>query len=133
MEAKELRIGNLVEIGRLKSGDFLVGIVSGVNSNKIGGTVNVENIEREYLAQDLFPIFITEEVLLNFGFEKCEGQFGVYFKSPHDKQVRLYFYDEKWCIGYTVNKKFNTIGSFRHVHKLQNFHYEFVGQELISK
>lgn len=118
MKNTELRIGNLVIYG---------GCEVAMNIS--------EFIHFVRFPETYSPILISEEKLLSFGFEKCEGQHGVYFKSPHDKQVRIYFYDEKWCIGYVSGhpRGFSTIGSFIHVHKLQNFHFEFVGQELTLK
>lgn len=125
----ELRIGNLVfdHLGRVQKvaetrEDAYICYLS--NGTKLKYKLNTTN-----------PIPLSEEWLLKLDFEKCEGRHGIYFKSPHDKQVRIYFYDEKWCIGYVSDNAqgFSTIGSFIHVHKLQNFHFEFVGQELQIK
>lgn len=128
MKANELRIGNLVNF---KGNQRVV-----YQIRKSGCDFHIDgNDFHSYVWDAINPILITEEFLLKLSFEKCEGRHGIYFKSPHDKQVRIYFYDGKWCIGYVSDnaKGFSTIGSFMHVHKLQNFHFEFVGKELELK
>lgn len=151
MKAQELRIGNYVTIDNpicwLKLHNIPL-LVTAVNEKMdkfdlesfphSDGTVKLKSEYDTYgqFSQFIAPIELTEEWLFKFGFTKHKGKFGLYFKSPNDSRVRIYFYEDKWNIGYVspaVTSNFITIASFIYVHKLQNFYFEFVGSELIIK
>lgn len=119
MEARELRIGNLVksEIGLLKVESIL------------GSTFRIycHSLEEDYLADysinNIQPIPLTEDLLLKMGFT---------FKS--------YGYSEnewkQWCYnGYYLNGfRCTTSGNeIQYVHTLQNLYFALTGEELTLK
>ena len=104
MDAKELRIGNLVEKGNeLFEADFI--------------TIKMAN--------NYNPIPLTEEWLLKFGFDKREdGDFNLFKHSEVDIIIDKDF--SSWmCDG--INFSVNNI---RYVHKLQNLYFALMGEEL---
>ena len=126
MKPNELRIGNFVNYKDDPRKVYQIR-PSGCDFH-IGGKAY-----QSYVWEAIQPVILSDEWFLKFGFEKCTGQYGVYYKSPFDEKVRIYQYGNEWKIGFKRGESFFTICSFIHVHKLQNFHYEFVGEELEIK
>ena len=106
MEAKELRIGNLIEY----AGDYV-----SVN------TYHISTIEagKEPFKSRYKPIPLTEEWLVKFGF---------------DKGTMCWFNDTN--IGFEFNAKgvvkWNQPKHIKHVHQLQNLYFALTGEELIE-
>lgn len=122
MEAKELRIGNLVGYK-----DYALEV----------GSLNVHDTE----FKELKPIPLTEEWLLKFGFELCEivtNENITVFPSIKNT-FHLYHkdVDHEW-FDISVNTRVNKIYTnhtlerieIKHVHQLQNLYFALTGEEL---
>ena len=110
MNAKELRIGNYG-----KEITHSTNRVVGVKKH------HFEDIERGEI--DLFPIPLTEEWLVKFGFEKLEGwddmfYFQIGYFQIYEYNVSGYEYD-----GFDI----------KHVHQLQNLYFALTNEELKLK
>ena len=134
MEAKELRIGNLLYLAFAKKNVVVFGIdvieISEITHNLIrfkdGINFSVSKIE-------LFePILLTEEWLLKFGFEKSnldednawlELKYR-YLKFSSDESV------EFKKVYLTINKMDIIC---KYVHQLQNLYFALTGEELTIK
>lgn len=133
MEVKELRLRNWIGFGRKENGDFLIGQVEGLHGDLMGGTVNIKNHDQTFLAQQLFPIPLTEEWLLKFGFEDVTGVYYTLHISPDFKLLLIPadgFYpqlnkaDENGWQSVSLNK-------IEFVHQLQNLYFALTGEELL--
>jgi hypothetical protein len=128
MKAAELRIGNLVKyngmVARVFSIESPEPIVNSHFSDKEIVILEIDGLVTATINQ-INPIPLTEEYLLNFGFEGCKSQ-------NKDIQVGI------------VNDDFaNNVMSFawrgfilrkiQHVHQLQNLYHALTGEELTFK
>ncbi len=118
MKASELRIGNYVhmdmsiddiEVVRLKIGDLALFAIE---------------------ATELYPIPLTEEWLLKFGFEKKYQTFE--FKGLNIDGTVVHFSFDKWRSEYDIeNCDFTEIpAECKHVHQLQNLYFALTNEEL---
>lgn len=121
MEAKELRIGNIV---CNKSAENTESVVCGISNQ---GMIRFDyNIRSWYELRDIEPISLTEEWLLKFGFENIGVNFqyngiSIWFSS-YSKCFQL-----RYClIGSYFERKIN----IEHVHQLQNLYFTLTGKEL---
>lgn len=133
ISAQELRIGNWVEFGRKENGDFLIGQVEGLYGDLMGGTVNIKNHDQTFLAQQLFPIPLTKEWLLKFGFDFLTD-IGVFkLKFTISSQVGDFeFAGVPKAIGFISNGLFAS-GHIQYVHQLQNLFFALTCEELTIK
>ena len=143
MTAKELRIGNVVKIDDEYLGP-IEGKVTSVNeSGVVELLLSVSKGNGRYFvcgSDDIFPIPITEELLLKIGFKKKRD--GYLHYSDHNDEFSI-----KFDLGYAfieyANLCFNpedvtetNYGSSLefpntlHLHTLQNIWYLLTGQEL---
>lgn len=131
MKATELRIGNYLQDakGRLAT-------VEGLSKNKIKAYSGV------ITTMPLKPIPLTEEWLLKFWFEKCEGRHGEYFKHREFDAFRVWYNEDlrSWSVGRkdyeSVDRDYNTYwirDLVKTVHLLQNIFYCLIGEELTIK
>jgi len=115
MQSKDLRIGNLVK-GNSRGGTHILDIevLKYIDETKSGYS----------------PIPLTEEMLIDLGFEQCEtyrddelfviGNFSVQApKKGYDNSVL--WYDEQ------------ILSEIKYVHELQNLYFALVGEELELK
>ena len=111
MEAKDLRIGNLVFIGKEVNVLELVDFVDIYENNTI---------------KHFEPIPLTEEWLLKFGFESYDGEY---------KYASRWLNIEKSENGYVklADDYFIDSFEFKHVHQLQNLYFALTNEELILK
>jgi hypothetical protein len=131
MEAKELRIGNYVNIG-LKSSDLRTDYDAITASGLMDLQVNKENSSFIYK-----PIPLTEEWLLKMGFT----QQGILFNKQFLDSGRIMICVKDFSVGiYTHNYAFTTGSSYnlgkrriKHVHSLQNLYFALTGEELTIK
>lgn len=125
MKATELRIGNVVD-------RLVYDVKSGTNSLVPHNSVYVIYAIKEKTVKipfkveisDILPIQLTEEWLINFGFEKFRG----------DSQT--YDRDDFWAgeIESDGTMKFDYIeASIKYVHQLQNLYFALTGKELKIK
>lgn len=121
MKANELRIGNWVEVP--KDARYEERFIKWENEN-------FYHIHQGYLEfEDIFPIPLTEEWLVKFGFTKSRynknifeiGQ--VYELRPHTEEIG--FFEFGW-----VNDESGYIASVQYVHQLQNLYFSLTGEEL---
>lgn len=128
MEAKELRIGNYV-----KAFDG----VASIGWPEVGKKFQIDlcvfellsNEDNGYSMQFIEPIPLTEQWLLDFGFEFMSSQ-----------QGQTYYHINGWTVLYTYGSwyystsKSITIGlKLQFVHQLQNRYFSLVGEELTLK
>lgn len=119
MEAKELRIGNYVEIFGIQKIISINSKKIKVESEKINGSVSSEKVPLN--SASLEPIPLTEEWLLNFGFEIGENKKW-----------------ENWNFGLKIYKdgdyfEIDQLPVFiflKYVHQLQNLYFALTGEEL---
>lgn len=114
MEAKELRIGNLLN----HNNKFFIGPFT-VNS------IHISDLERDNAyAKEYEPIPLTEEWLIEFGFEERLG--GRFFKHT-------WFYIDQDCAGVS-GWYFRSIDGFKakceYIHQLQNLYFALTNKEL---
>jgi len=112
IDARELRINNLVEyLGETKK-------VLGFDDETVylKNTVSVFYIE----LYEIYPIPLTEEWLLKFGFLKTNGYGFKMFGNWLQKEDDVYWYN--------VNGNFVEI---KHVHQLQNLYFALTKKELV--
>ncbi len=123
MDARELRIGNLVlddrnneiEVESIIDDDFL----SGINLEMF------HDGDYEILKFDACkPIPLTDELLQRFGFEPSNDTFGGHLSPPlNEFGDRIRILDNKWRSHYTDVE-------IKYLHQLQNLWYVLVGTEL---
>jgi len=132
MEAKELRIGNVVFVENekhrpnSKNTDHIV-INVGLIDCRVKNTLTGEEFGQYY--KFIKPIPITEDWLLKFGFElslnNWYGGKGIHvngrviwlMKVDYDKKYRVHLTDTSIC-------------HVKHVHELQNLYFALTGKEL---
>lgn len=117
--------------------DLRLGIYLYDSLRKISFEMQLKHFRELDICQKSFlsrykPIQIFSEQLDRLHFEKKKGSLGEYYVSPHDDTVRVYLNNGRYWIGFVSEGPYNfsTIASFTEVHKLQNFYYELVGEEL---
>jgi len=112
MEAKELRMGNLVH------GNPYNGLITVFSNNKC--VIKHKSGIARFLIEDLEPIPLTEEWLLKFGFEIKQSRFG----NEYLGKINLYTTSDKnivFCYdGY--------LKGIKYVHQLQNLYFALTGK-----
>jgi hypothetical protein len=119
MEAKELRIGNYIDLGGLRN-------------------FHIVDELHQITSLNINPIPITEEWLLKFGFDLSdEDLFINRIKDNDDFFYDLWTRTERGLVifGDIMNKKTDETNSFKfehikHVHQLQNLYFALTGEEL---
>mgnify|MGYP003659990312 CR=1 FL=1 len=121
MEARELRIGNLIQ----KNGYvFTVEEILGKDNCVIAAGEKDISLELIESNEQTKPIILTEEWLVKFG---------VLFGFNHCGSV----YDIEYGLnGYNLRLNYDVgmskyIGSIKHVHQLQNLYYALTGEHLV--
>ncbi len=118
MKASELRIGNWVNL----YDDYNSQVTGLTNTKKVWCVSDPTDEECAWSTDKIKPIPLTEEWLLNFGFEIEEGDFmtlnykGVFLSSTTP-------FKEVVCESYHES-------TIQHVHQLQNFYYAITGEEI---
>ena len=127
IEAKELRIGNLI-IGC----NELIGTVFNINQSTLRYHVDneLEDIYDEY--ENIRPIPLTKEWLINLGFQDDGGGYYTHQESLFFREHELYYetsingYDKGWIIQSLLGGMHGLI----YVHQLQNFYHALTNEEL---
>lgn len=125
MNANELRIGSLVYFnGTHKE----IGLISGITTDIFTEPKVLLNdrIDIPYQLSSLKPIPLTEEWLLNFGFEKDGSLSYRYFLR--EKSIK-YDIDDN-CICISDSWEWSKI---KYVHQLQNLYFALTNEELTLK
>lgn len=125
MKAEELRIGNF--IGRRYGARLLE------NECDI---LDLKEILKKTSTVEFYPIPLTEEWLVKFGFEVVSDRQDMnrkWYKTFELKTPVLsisYYYDINfWCFDYEIGYGNNEV-ELKHVHQLQNLYHSLVGKEL---
>lgn len=130
MDIKELRIGNIVKIDDERLGP-IEGKVTSLNEKaEVELLLSVNKGNGRYFvcgADDIFPIPITDELLLENGFEQC----GYIFKTLF---IEMYEVANGWHL-HIDNERFETALSMtiKYLHQLQNAYYLATGKEFEIK
>lgn len=132
MEANELRIGNYFGC----DGDILQ--VTNINEHGIfGGKIAIKNTGMRTNSGQKYPIEITEEWLLRFGFEKRKTDLSdyEYFKFISGSESISWFQDGSCAVGGSYEEIQKGIcycsnAIINHVHQLQNLYFSLTGEEL---
>lgn len=137
MEAQELRIGNIVKIDDEYLGP-IEGKVTSLNEKaEVELLLSVNKGNLGYCrcgSDDIFPIPITEELLLKIGFKKENEHIAV---KP-DKNCLVHFPNhfitgEYFVIAFARLPGMLSTIPIKHLHQLQNAYYLVTGEELEIK
>jgi len=116
MEAKELRIGNLLSFGKN------IFKVYQLNEDNFYAKDYKNNESLKSSWAEIEPITLSEEWLLKFGFEIKQGRFG----NEYLGKINLYTASDKKIVfcydGY--------LKGIKYVHQLQNLYFALTGKEL---
>ena len=129
MNANELRIGNLIQ----KNDEICE--VSSIHSDS---TIRIFNDDKTdtfgcFALRIFNPIPLTEELLLNFGFEKDDVFDKIFTYLPlHDLCMdKLSFRKSEGFICYYGIKYRTLLKHIQYVHQLQNLYFALTGEELV--
>jgi len=123
MKAEELRIGNLVmSHGTI---DTIVGVDDTTYGSAIVSLEKYGNGETE-----IEPIPLTEEWLLNFGFDNDEISYHKRVELLVGDIVSMFLFKTYKGYGLSISTLDNQIGYFEYVHQLQNLYFALTGIEL---
>lgn len=135
IQPNELRQGVLVSEHE-SCNDGHIQTVEGININGFDpGGILLGNGD-VYEPDELYPIPITEEWLLSFGFEP---NLGVFTKSRSEElghdfgNFSVSFYDDTQMKVWKGGRYIGVIGSCGFVHQFQNLTFALTGQELTIK
>ena len=130
MKANELRIGNKVEYkGEIVDIISINGVVYSFGKIDIG--IKTNDGFRGVDLKKLFPIHLTEDWLLKFGFTKrstsnnCNKWFKGENPVTHD-----WLFSLVWLVGHPTPFYQNGYHMIKYVHQLQNLYYALTGEEL---
>ena len=127
---KELRVGNVYLSKRNK--DVLVRGIDTINKLVIIEDPDIDaGKEQPYIFEDLAPIPLTKDALINVGFFVEPSSDSVYVKKIDcEKDCAFIEYREDGC--FLKDKDHNKIGrELAFLHQLQNAYYMLTGNELI--
>lgn len=125
MKANELRVGNL----------FTMVFTVCVNGIEPDGRIHIENniLKTCVNIDKLKPIPLTEEVLVECGFERIR-QDSKYFKLTYaEKGTYLLFGLGNWHTEICLHSSTTAQGETKHLHQLQNLYFALTGEELEIK
>ena len=120
MEAKELRIGNLIKFISTDDIDVVLDINTRIIKKPSINNVNITDVE---------PILLTEEWLLRFGFKNLDDS-----QFYNKKTSKKYYLLTSSHQGYTeicVNDICGGQAVTKYVHQLQNLYFALTGEELV--
>lgn len=131
MEARQLRIGNLVHRFDIGDGSQRTERVLELNSDKAlcSGPFPVL-----MLYEDLQPIPLTEEWLLKFEFEKQSFTISDSKVYEHNSKIRIFHRrDETFALSKDGMQSYVIKSDIKYVHQLQNLYFALTGEELTLK
>lgn len=122
MKANELRIGNYIQT--INGYEQVVDVMC--------DCINTKTVERHHYGE-LFPIPLTEEWLVKFGFEKNIGKDLLFLAMP---KIKAEIHYEKHNYGNLITLQ-SDFGMFipddiLYVHQLQNLYFTLTGTELTT-
>ncbi len=120
MKAQELRIGNFIQCG-LGSHEMVVDVLCD-SINTIGGT---------HLYDDISPIPLTPEILIDCGFKNVQGSYYMKVGELMLALDKVWWWTNAWEADEEFG--FNALAAYREItylHQLQNLYFCLTGQEL---
>lgn len=139
MKANELRIGNLVrskiDIRQKQTVEYIQYQVSRI-TEKAGVVLFTDRALHIHKTThidfiNLYPIPLTEELLLKFGFDKLHiGNGKTYLKNVNGFGWSICL--DTFNIGFDY-LEYNNLGLCKYVHQLQNLYFALTGRELEYK
>ena len=123
IKEQELRIGNWVSYGGM------YGYITVFNNNKVVIKCN-KSIHKCYV-HDLYPIPLTEQWLIDFGFAGRLGEVSDVFHIGINPVTHDWLFDIVWIHG--TEYPFYKNGHFiiKYVHQLQTLYFAITGEELV--
>jgi len=118
IKPQELRIGNYI-----RNEKYGIGVVFGTNNRYI--RLHTDSV-RLFYDSELYPIPITEDILLKAGFEKANDN-EHYFIKHYGYCLTLDGQD--WCLKQVINEPYY-ICYLKNLHQLQNLYFALTGEEL---
>jgi hypothetical protein len=130
IKAEELRLGNYVDVPIKDQSPFRIDAFESLSKTFIKVAmihpIHGENFHPlTWYGDDLKPIPLTEEWLVNFGFEKCKEVNEVHFR----KENLIFILDYNFISFFNVKLP----NEIKYVHQLQNFYFALFAQELTLK
>lgn len=119
MEAKELRIGNLLQYCNQTVHVMCIQTLSDKYDVELGYYVDSVGFQRKLSDKDVKPIPLTEDWLVKLGFKKWNSKGTTYSKGVLILHLRKR--------GWVVNKRFLEP---KYVHQLQNLYFALTNIEL---
>lgn len=130
MKPQELRIGNIVKIDDEYLGPIEGKVTSLKESGEVELLLSVSKGNGRYFvcgSDDIFPIPITDELLLKNGFKQC----GYIFKALF---IEMYEVSNGWYPHFDNDRLETTIAlTIKYIHQLQNAYYLVTGNGLEIK
>ncbi len=114
LKATEIRVGNLVSF----NGDII----------RLDGSLLAMYLQNE-LDKPFYPIPLTEELLLKFGFKKIEDYRTAFIKRLSFGQISGLLVDGQVTMWYNYNGT-SIVNDIKYVHQLQNLYYVLTRSEL---
>lgn len=139
IQINELRIGNIIDAYQIPKEPILSKVtgISFITNHDEYNLVTYQMIENnpeetgiQTMIKNIYPIRLTEEWLLKFGFEKefnnSNGKWQ-FFISKDGSNVIIEKFNEQWIFIWELNFVGRPIGF---VHELQNIYFALTGKEL---
>jgi len=132
MEARELRLGNCVEIGLNVNFDAFYSTIEEISNNTNVVLVKDGNTLRCMPLELIKPIPLTEEWLLKLGAIKAYGKI---YLSLTNLKAEIHFDIYRDGIVSTIHSSFCELilDEIKFVHQLQNLYFALTGEELTIK
>ena len=128
MEAKELRIGNWVNL----YDDFNSQVTGLTNTKKVWCVDNPTNEECAWSTNRIKPIPLTEEWLLKLGLVESNKIRNRFIEENQDFEIEIQGLNYAYCLwgGEDAPHLTQFLGHCKHVHQLQNLYFALTGNEL---
>jgi len=123
MDAKELRIGNWVAVGKNKQPVYVIGVVYDIQKGWL-----INGVESEFYS----PIELSVEIIKKCGFEIQSSS----HESANYKHycsigfIDVKFTDTKYIVYHCVAGVKVVMDNVKCLHQIQNLHYAFTGEDL---
>jgi len=141
INAEELRLGNYVDVPRKDQSPFRIDAFESLSKTFIKVAM-IHPIHGKFFhpltwyGDDLKPIPLTEEWLVNFGFEDKKTFFNLSKREDlghHFGDFAVSRYDDTQMKVWRGDSRYLGIFHIQYVHQLQNFYFALTGEELILK
>lgn len=129
IKANDLRFGNYVIIKNYNSKYWnKIGQIEGFSRNAEYVSLDINKYSAFYL-KDIGPIQLTEEILLNCGFDKSNDLDKFYHLDILNEWTRIYFNPKHNICTLSINQHDSRI-NIQYLHELQNLVFSLTQKEL---